>query len=421
MGLAWLKEGSLLEQYLTKLYDKTENTKRAYLLDLCVFFRELFTEFWDFSRQYNMVAQDILLKYLENQGAEKLNGIELKRLKRGKAEESGKGRKELVRKDYFFPGNKPVINIFDGRLRMNLNPQPKGTIEGLVELRQEDYELINIVFGKYGAYLGKDFFEDIFRVEKLAQVMEHLKASHGNSNNTLARRYSTLKSFEYFLEEKGLVERVKMYRFPRPREIRNAQPYLSEKEMLRFLESVKPVYTQDRKKNLQIRDRAMFELLYGTGARISELIGIEIGDEDLEERVLFLQRTKGGRAREVSLPQGIISYLRKYELHRERLYRETEDKKKFYFLNCWGRKMNPRGFFAVLEKYLGKAGINKKIGPHAFRRSAAIHMEERGASIRQIQQFLGHQHITTTEEYLSSTKGNLPSILRNYHPRGNKR
>ncbi len=400
---------------MTTLYDKADNTKKAYLMDLCVFFRELFTRFWEFDLKYNFIAEEIVLKYVENQGIKQLDRKELKQLRDSRI--ITKNLPVLSSSSSLFE-NRPLLKISDGKLRMDLNPMPS-SIDNLIEISQEDYELVNIPFGRYAKELEPDFFSDIFRLEKLSEVMEHLKDNLNNSNNTLARKHSSLKSFEFFLEEIGLVDRVMMHRVPRPREMQNAQPYLTEEEMCRFLESIR-YYPENSRKELWRRDKAMFGILYGTGIRKSELVNIETGDVDLKESTIFLQRTKGGESREVCLPGGIIEDLRTYEDHRDGMYKESRDKKRYYFLSCRNQRMDPRSVFSLVDKYLIKAGINKRISPHSFRRSAATHMADRGASVWHIKQFLGHKNLMTTGKYLSSSRQNLDKLLREHHPLGEK-
>ncbi len=166
---------------------------------------------------------------------------------------------------------------------------------------------------------------------------------------------------------------------------------------------------------LNLRDRAMLELLYATGLRVSELVGLKLGDLQLDVGYLtaFGKRSK---QRIVPLGESALAELRRYL----GLGRPFLDKvgSRILFLNRGGKGLTRQGFWKIIKRRALEAGIHKKISPHTLRHSFATHLLENGADLRSVQTMLGHADISTTQIYTHVTRERLKKIHEQFHPRG---
>lgn len=172
----------------------------------------------------------------------------------------------------------------------------------------------------------------------------------------------------------------------------------------------------DETDKIGIRDRAMLELLYASGLRVSELISLEVDDVNLDLGFLRCQG-KGSKERIVPLGKMAIHYIQLYLEHsRPKLVKNIYQKT--LFLNFHGRPMTRQGFWKIIKKYAKQSGINTEITPHTFRHSFATHLLENGADLRSVQEMLGHADISTTQIYTQVTGKKLKNIHKKFHPRG---
>ncbi|SHJ65831.1 integrase/recombinase XerD [Anaerobranca californiensis DSM 14826] len=195
-------------------------------------------------------------------------------------------------------------------------------------------------------------------------------------------------------------------------------PKLSKKlPKIITVEEVEELLNQpDETDKIGIRDRAMLELLYASGLRVSELISLEVDDVNLDLGFLRCQG-KGSKERIVPLGKMAIHYIQLYlEQSRPKLVKNIYQKK--LFLNFHGRPMTRQGFWKIIKKYAKQSGINTEITPHTFRHSFATHLLENGADLRSVQEMLGHADISTTQIYTQVTGKKLKNIHKKFHPRG---
>ena len=184
---------------------------------------------------------------------------------------------------------------------------------------------------------------------------------------------------------------------------------LNEQEVKKFLESI-PSSTY-----LELRDKAMFELLYACGMRVSEIVDLKLADIDFDEGLIrFIG--KGNKERITPIGDSAKDYLGKY-IRAARYNLEKERKSENVFLNRNGLKLTRQGFWKILKKYAGKANVSKNLYPHLFRHSYATHMLERGADLRIVQELLGHSSISTTQIYTNINKKHVKETYFKYHPR----
>ena len=195
---------------------------------------------------------------------------------------------------------------------------------------------------------------------------------------------------------------------------------LSIQEIERMIEAIDMTEVDKYSKlNLGDRNRAMLEILYGSGVRVSELVGIRISDINLTERFVKIMG-KGSKERLVPLSEAAIGAIKNWMIARNviDIKHKQED---FLFLNRRGSSMSREMVFIIIKKLAEKAGIIKNISPHTFRHSFATHMLENGANLRAIQQLLGHSSITTTEIYTHTGVAFLREEIMKYHPRNRNR
>jgi integrase/recombinase XerD len=183
---------------------------------------------------------------------------------------------------------------------------------------------------------------------------------------------------------------------------------------VREVEAVLAAVTPDR--TFAFRDRAILEVLYGCGLRVSELCGLRTRDTDLEARLVRVLG-KGSKERFVPLGADARHALRRYlrEL-RPRLDKGTAEGR--VFLNRSGRPLSRMGVWKILRLYVGRTGITRRVTPHTLRHSFATHLLEGGADLASVQEMLGHADISTTEIYTHVDRSHLRQVHREHHPRG---
>ncbi|MDD2430313.1 MAG: site-specific tyrosine recombinase XerD [Firmicutes bacterium] len=169
---------------------------------------------------------------------------------------------------------------------------------------------------------------------------------------------------------------------------------------------------------LGLRDKAMLELLYATGMRISELLNLNIGDIELEAGYV---RTKGKGDKERIVPLGEVANeaIKKYlSASRPRLLKRPTDA---YFVNARGGRLSRQGFWKILKSYASKAGITKDVSPHSLRHSFATHLLQNGADLRTVQELLGHADIATTQIYTHLSQSRIRQVYNQTHPRSQRK
>jgi site-specific recombinase XerD len=176
---------------------------------------------------------------------------------------------------------------------------------------------------------------------------------------------------------------------------------------------VKLVTTPSENTVAGLRDRAVMETLYSTGARVSELVGLDVGDIDFISGVLKVMG-KGSKERMLPVGEQALAAVRKYI--DKRASSRVRDKDAV-FLNKSGRRLTDRSVRRIIDKYIRACSIEEKISPHSLRHSFATHLLERGADLRSVQELLGHMNLSTTQVYTHVTAERLKSVYDKAHPR----
>lgn len=247
--------------------------------------------------------------------------------------------------------------------------------------------------------------------DQIARYVGHLDQS-GLAAATVARALVAVRSLYRFAVVEGYLRDDPTVRLDVPRVPKGLPKALSETQIAALFDALDPDAA------LASRDAALLEVLYGTGARISEAVGLSLSDVDLEARLARLFG-KGSRERIVPLGRPAVDALAHWfdeRLDRARPARSSRDADAV-FLNHRGGRLTRQGAWGVVSKYARRAGLADVMSPHVLRHSCATHMLEHGADIRTVQELLGHRSISTTQTYTRVAQEHLVSAYRAAHPR----
>jgi len=236
----------------------------------------------------------------------------------------------------------------------------------------------------------------------------HRQSREGLSARSLARLISSVKALYRFLALEGLVRKNPAGNLTSPKSWLALPKFLTVPEVEQLLAQ------PDEKKPRGVRDKAMLEVLYSSGLRVSEIVGLKCVDLNLKEGFLIC-RGKGGKERIVPVGRRAAKAVQVYldGVRSGLAKRRTEA----LFLTQRGGPFTRQGFWKMLSEYGRRAGLSRKIHPHVLRHSFATHLLERGADLRSVQLMLGHSQITTTQIYTHVSRERLRRVYDQYHPR----
>ena len=232
--------------------------------------------------------------------------------------------------------------------------------------------------------------------------------SQGKSAASVNRARASLKSFYAFLADRG---------FMKNNPIRGSSKIVKEKKLPEILtgEEVELFLRQADPHDLKsYRDRAMLELLYATGIRVSELINLNLGDVNLDLGLLRCESR--GKERVIPLYSAAIKAVSVYE-EKVRPQLVEDDEEQALFVNMNGERMSRQGFWKIVKQHQERAGIKKEITPHTLRHSFAAHLLENGADLHSLQAMLGHSDISSTQMYKQLVNQKLKAVYNKAHPR----
>ncbi len=244
------------------------------------------------------------------------------------------------------------------------------------------------------------------------QVLRFLAAQKtaGLAPRSRARTLSALRTFHRFLLREKYADLDPTALIESPRTVQPLPKLLSQAEVERLLAA------PQGESVLVLRDRAMLEVLYATGMRVSELVGLRLGDLKLDIGCVNAFG-KGGKQRLIPLGEVALEILQDY-LHNGRPQLQTVEIVDQLFLNRRGKSLSRQGFWKTLQRYALLAGITQNVYPHMLRHSFATHLLENGADLRAVQTMLGHVDISTTQIYTHVIQERLKQIHQQFHPRG---
>lgn len=272
------------------------------------------------------------------------------------------------------------------------------------------------------------YSQDVEKLFQYSQTLEspinnpaHIETRHiqnllkwinelGLSQHSQARILSGIRSFYTYLAIEGEVSQNPAELIESPRLIQKLPEFLSVEEIEQLIGAL------DLSKPEGMRNKALLEVLYGCGLRVSELVNLKLSNLSLEIEYIKVVG-KGNKERLVPIGSSAIKYLKHY-IEEVRTHMSIKlGKEDYVFINRLGTPLSRVMIFMIIKDLAIKAGINKNISPHTFRHSFATHLIEGGADLRAVQEMLGHESITTTEIYTHLDRDYLRSVINSFHPR----
>ena len=270
-------------------------------------------------------------------------------------------------------------------------------------------------------FLKRDKIDSLNKVDRL-QVRKFLAYLAGKNfeKTTIARKLSSIRSFFSYLAWEKIVARNPTIYILTPKRMKKVPSFLDLDEVRLLLE------LPDRRTLLGLRDRAILEILYGSGLRVSELVNLNISDVDLLGGMI---KVKGKGSKERLVPIGEIGlasverYLRMRQLPEKpaffkiKSFQNLSYSKEPLFLNFQGSRLSVQSINRLVHKYIRLASIKKGVSPHTLRHTFATHLLNAGCDLRAVQEMLGHASLSTTQIYTHVTTERLKRVYRKYHPR----
>lgn len=294
---------------------------------------------------------------------------------------------------------KYLINDFEYYLR-----NEKGLSENTIKSYLKDLE-------QYSTYLDKYYnITDPAKITKvhIERFLKTLK-NRNLSPKTIARKISSIKRFHNFLFiTKEIIEDISQD-IETPKIPKNLPTVLSVEEVIKILDVV------GDETPLNLRNKALLELIYGSGLRVSELLELKMQDIHIKERYVVVHG-KGSKERVVPISDMAVLALRDY-MTKGRPLLLSKAPLQYLFINNEGGHLSRQGFYKVLQGLSDAAGIDKKISPHTLRHSFATHLLENGIDLRSLQTLLGHEDISTTQIYTHISKTRAREVYEKTHPR----
>ncbi|MCH5171628.1 MAG: site-specific tyrosine recombinase XerD [Erysipelotrichales bacterium] len=275
----------------------------------------------------------------------------------------------------------------------------KGLSKNTIEAYKKDLDLFveTIPNMEYVVDINNDNIRKFIRYQ----------TAKGLSATSIIRRISTIKNFLLYLQREGKYSQ-KIPKIDLPKKAMHLPTYLTEEEVEALL------MAPDLNKKEGIRDRAMLEVMYSSGLRVSELLSITKGNINVPKGIITIMG-KGSKERRVPIGDFALEYLIKY-------LDEVRDKKRnvrtnVIFLNKFDKPISRQYFHRIIKQYALKVGITKEISPHTLRHSFATHLLEHGAQLRVVQEMLGHSDVATTQIYTTITQNRIVSAYDLYTKR----
>ncbi len=289
--------------------------------------------------------------------------------------------------------NEKIIEEFIDYLRFE-----RKYSENTISSYKRDLNKMNIYIKKEFTKLNKKDIQNYIQ-----------KLSKEENTSSVSRCISTLKSFYKFLEINKYTNSNPLTTITNPKTQKKLPKVLSEEEIDKLLDI-------NLNTNFDYRNKAMLELMYSSGLRVSELVNLKVNDIDLVNSSVRIFG-KGSKERIIPLNDYATIALKNYILYyRTSLFKHGENN--YLFLNNHGNKMTRQGFFKILSKIAKEKNIKTEFSPHTLRHSFATHLLKHGADLRSIQELLGHSDISTTQIYTHITEERLQKNYEEFHPHG---
>ena len=279
---------------------------------------------------------------------------------------------------------------------------------------QRDLEGFEDFLKNSGMFLTSSGEVEIAKVDRIA-IRKYLSILHRrNKKSSIARKISTLRSFFRYLNREQIIPSNPAKSVSTPKVEKTLPTTLTVDEAFRLMESPKSFSEKSSLsgfKNKRFRDRAILELLYSSGLRVSELVGLNTNQVELDLGIVKVMG-KGRKERIVPVGMKAIEVLKAYLEERGMLMGDEP-----IFVNSLGGRLTARSVGRLIKKYSRHSGIFRKVSPHSLRHTFATHLLDAGADIREIQEMLGHSSLSTTQRYTHVSMGKLMEVYDRAHPR----
>ena len=279
-------------------------------------------------------------------------------------------------------------------------------IRGSSENTAASYKRDLYSFTRFLEENGIHNIKDVNRTNIMAYIYELEREDKAPA--TISRNAASIRSYFIYLARKRIIDDNPAEGLETPKVEKRMPAILSLSDVERLLEQ--PDVTDVK----GIRDKAMLEVLYATGMRVTELISLEISDINMEME--YLSCKSGEKTRIIPLGSKALEALDEY-LRKARMSMLRDEREKTLFVNCFGHPMTRQGFWKIIKVYAKKAGIKEDITPHMLRHSFAVHLIENGADLQAVQEMMGHSDISTTQMYARLNKNRLKDVYSKTHPR----
>lgn len=275
---------------------------------------------------------------------------------------------------------------------------------------QEYEQDLALFFEFFRPYLDEDLTLAGMDERTIREFLTYLKRERGYTAQGINRKLACLKSYFRFLEHEGHVERSPVAEVRSARGGRLLPKVLTLQEVERLLETAAERTRRHPGKLAALRDRAILELFYATGIRLAELVGLDLGDLDLERQSCRVTG-KGNKQRFVFLNRSAVRALEEYLAVRPR------GREQAVFLNRFGRRLSRRAVELMFDRIRREAGVEKAASPHTLRHSFATHLLEGGSDLVTIKELLGHANLSTTQVYTNISRRRMREVYDQSHPR----
>lgn len=262
------------------------------------------------------------------------------------------------------------------------------------------------------------FIKNDFNIDDPEKITHHHVASFfellfelGLTGSSAARYLSSLKGLFKYLVHNKYITKNPVDKIESPKRKKNIPEVLTIPEMESILS--KP----ETYEKLGLRDKAMLEIMYACGLRVSEVINLKVSNLFFNEEIIRVFG-KGSKERLVPIGRSAVSWVKKYLAESRPLLVKRTLSENYIFLNNRGTKLSRMGIWKITDKYFKEADIKKEVHPHTFRHSFATHLIEGGADLRAVQEMLGHADISTTQIYTHIDRDYIKQVHKDFHPRG---
>ncbi len=248
------------------------------------------------------------------------------------------------------------------------------------------------------------------KYEHISEFFKFLREA-GLSSTSASRYHSSLKGFFLYLFQSNYITENPVEKIPAPKLSKKLPSVLTVNEIDAILSQ------PDTTSKFGLRDKALLELFYACGLRVSELINLKISGLYFKEEVIRVFG-KGSKERLVPIGSSAVNWITEYLKTSRPLLEKKGKSENYLFLNTRGTKLSRMGVWKIVDRYVKEAKIEKEVHPHTFRHSFATHLLEGGADLRAVQEMLGHSDISTTQIYTHIDRDFIKQVHRDFHPRG---